>query len=156
MSKEIDYSRQVSSSADNSGNIFENGSRHPRWRGGIDKNTRKLRAATYRKYGIGIPTPANFVTDKAPKDIENNLDNFINGNLDIFISNSREAIFKAIKFYLPECNKKSVNKLLQKTSSEITAQQKNTELYIRIRLRGYIDSTTGGKLVEITLNRITQ
>lgn len=42
-----------------SGNAFETGSRHPKWRGGMDNETKRNRAKTYSIFGIGFFPAAN-------------------------------------------------------------------------------------------------
>jgi len=53
---EIDSGRHSGYPGDN---VFESGSRHPKWRGGVDSKTLRARQRQYREHGVGVVTAGN-------------------------------------------------------------------------------------------------
>lgn len=82
------YASESIPTAEKSGNLFETGSRHPKWKGGIDPATASARARQYKKHGIGIGLAANSYWANNPVDLPmiDSLDDFLNGKINAFVT----------------------------------------------------------------------
>lgn len=159
----IDYSKTNVSGLDASGNVFENGSRHPKWKGGVNKAVIKQRAKTYKQYGIGVVTASNSgaAFPKGTAVVENNLENFIVGKIDSFTSSFRtttkkekNVLIQQLKRINFDINLRSFDKLLKSSRSELVIRNAKSKSIIYIRFDIKRDSATGEVNTHIELSRI--
>jgi hypothetical protein len=66
MAQSKDYTNLAVEGTSQDGSAFERGARHPRWRGGTDRATRRNRQRTYRSYGIGMLLSSNSSAETSP------------------------------------------------------------------------------------------
>lgn len=141
-------------------NIFEVGSRSPKWRGGVDSVTRKNRAIAYKSYGIGVTTASNsaaaFPKGEAPS--ETTMDNFTDGKINSYevvyetsTKNQRQEVLNLLKRVDPNLTKLNLKHALDTLNSASIAVDQKTNLSIRMSLISHQKS--GKRLTTIRFAR---
>lgn len=150
---------------DNNGsaNAFEVGSRHPRWKGGVDKITSKNRAKTYRQHGIGTYTATNSgaAFARGPKLVESNFEDFTKGKVLSFVISletntkaEKKVFFELLKRIDPTLVNRSLAKMLKNTDLTMLIPQNVIKFSIRLYVTNDINKTTNRRLTTLNLENV--